>query len=153
MAGQESFSQGRATKKTEVFRKGRDEMKDTIGAVMRMCRHYFPVDWLDGEWSAKGTQAVPIKYSKRERLRSLPMILLIRELSAMPDLTTADNAGSVIRHQDQAVSAEYSRKHRFGAARRMSSHRGNRTGCRYQVLAASQKRLAHPQRAAYIRLP
>ena len=29
-------------------------MKDTIGAVMRMCRHYFPVDWLDGEWMVKG---------------------------------------------------------------------------------------------------
>ena len=29
-------------------------MKDTIGAVMHMCRHYFPVDWLDGEWSVKG---------------------------------------------------------------------------------------------------
>ena len=29
-------------------------MNDTIGAVMRTCRHYFPVDWLDGEWSVKG---------------------------------------------------------------------------------------------------
>ena len=29
-------------------------MKDTIGAVMRVCRHYFPVDWLDGERMVKG---------------------------------------------------------------------------------------------------
>jgi len=26
-------------------------MKDTIGAVMQVCRHYFPVDWKDTEWT------------------------------------------------------------------------------------------------------
>ena len=29
-------------------------MKDTIGMVMRVCRHYFPIDWADGGWSIQG---------------------------------------------------------------------------------------------------
>lgn len=34
-------------------------MKDTIGMVMRACRHYFPADWMDGEWSVKGGMLTP----------------------------------------------------------------------------------------------
>ena len=34
-------------------------MKDTIGMVMRVCRHYFPADRMDGAWQVKGGVLAP----------------------------------------------------------------------------------------------
>ena len=32
---------------------------NTIGMVMRACRHYFPVDWVDGMWTVCGGVLTP----------------------------------------------------------------------------------------------
>ena len=34
-------------------------MIETIGEVMRACRHYFPADYQDGEWSLEGGMLLP----------------------------------------------------------------------------------------------